>query len=313
MVYGPDLASPQAGIDIASGAKTWKFALAKAGGYNTGTLYVAPHYAAQIDQFIDHDLPHGHYWVIGRGDPKTQANYFAKHLHRFNKYKDIIMLDNERLDENAGFFGTAECVTFLETARKALGLPASRCWVYANKSDMAHLDTKLLRRKGYRIHLAYYPTPNNGNLHGNPDVYYDIWQFTSNHKFGSHTIDFNYTAHAVSTLFGNLQTKIPKTTTVTTGNPGIKSNFWMRMHLLAKKGGYTGSIRNTQDKPMWEGIQHHLKNSYGYKGVVDGIPGPLTYLALQKMAHAKGGYNGPQDGLLGTNSYRAIARYINTL
>ena len=313
MVYGPDFATPQAGINIATGAKTWKFALSKTGGYNTGELYVSPHYVEQIDAFIDHDLPHGHYWVVGRGDPKVQAQYFAKHLHRFNKYRDIIMLDDERLDENAGFFGTTEIVAFLETARKLVGLPASRCWIYANKSDMSSLNINALRKRGYRIHLAYYPSPNNGSLHGNPDVYYDIWQFTSNHAYNGRKIDMNYTRHAVADLFGNLATKIPQTTTVTTGHPGIKSTFWMRMHLLAKKGGYVGKIRNTQDKPMWEGVQHVLKNAYGYKGVIDGVPGPLTRAALQRLAHSKGGYNGPIDGILGTNSYRGLARYINTL
>lgn len=314
MVSGPDLASPQAGINIAEGAREgWAFALIKAGGYNTGELYIAPHYNEQIDECIEHDLPHGHYWIIGRGSAKTQAQYFAKHVHRFNKNRDIIMLDNERLDANAGFFGTSEVITFLETARKALGLSAARCWIYANKSDMKHLDTKSLRRKGYRIHLAYYPTPNNGSRHGDPEVYYDIWQYTSNHKFGKYTIDLNYTKHSVAELFGNLKIKIPSSTTATTGNPGKNSVFWKRMHLLAKKGGYGGSVKDTPDKPMWEGIQHFLKISYEYKGVIDGVPGHLTYQALQRLAHAKGSYKGPIDGVLGTNSYRGIARYINTL
>ena len=49
-----------------------------------------------------------------------------------------------------------------------------------------------------------------------------------------------------------------------------------------------------------------------YTGVDDGVPGPYTYMAMQRLA-SHYGYTGVVDGELGPNSYRGLATYFNTL
>lgn len=62
-------------------------------------------------------------------------------------------------------------------------------------------------------------------------------------------------------------------------------------------------------KADWENFQNILKRDHGYQGVVDGVPGPLTYKALQRSVVAHG-YSGPVDGDPGTNTYRGLQRRL---
>ena len=55
----------------------------------------------------------------------------------------------------------------------------------------------------------------------------------------------------------------------------------------------------------WQQYQAILKRDHGYPGLVDGIPGPLTYKALQRSVVAHG-YTGPVDGLPGPNTYKGL-------
>ena len=315
MPSGPDIATPQRKLNIAKVSSNWDFCIVKAGGANTGSLYVSPYYKKQITAVADRKIPKVHYWMIGGMNPTTQAQFFARHLQKFNKYKDNIMLDNERIDKNRHLFTTAECITFLETARKILGLPAKRCWIYANTSDMKTLDLKLIKTHGYRLHVAAYPTPNNGTRHDSPGMPYDIWQYTSAYRITGINTDFNYTKHSINSLFGSLapEVGVPRTTTSHTGETGTHSNFWKRMHMLAEKAGYTGPIHDYPNVTMWIAVQSYLRNNYKYRGPRDGHPGKNTYKALQRLGTARGGYNGPIDGVPGDFTWMAVAKYLNTL
>ena len=53
------------------------------------------------------------------------------------------------------------------------------------------------------------------------------------------------------------------------------------------------------DKTTWKQWQTALQ-PYGYKGRIDGIPGKMTYTAMQKWAGVKA------DGIIGPNTRRAV-------
>lgn len=59
----------------------------------------------------------------------------------------------------------------------------------------------------------------------------------------------------------------------------------------------------------WKKMQEILKRDHGYGGVVDGVPGGLTYKALQRSVVAHG-YSGPVDGDPGTNTYKALQKRL---
>jgi hypothetical protein len=53
------------------------------------------------------------------------------------------------------------------------------------------------------------------------------------------------------------------------------------------------------DKATWMQWQTALRE-YGYKGRIDGVPGKMTYTAMQKWAGVKA------DGIIGPNTRRAV-------
>ena len=59
----------------------------------------------------------------------------------------------------------------------------------------------------------------------------------------------------------------------------------------------------------WKKFQEILKRDHGYQGVIDGVPGGLTYKALQRSVVAHG-YSGPVDGEPGGNTYKALQRRL---
>lgn len=60
----------------------------------------------------------------------------------------------------------------------------------------------------------------------------------------------------------------------------------------------------------WKGLQVWLRDAnYGYSGPIDGIPGPNTYAAMQRMAQQQG-YQGAVDGVMGPNSWRFFAQSV---
>lgn len=75
---------------------------------------------------------------------------------------------------------------------------------------------------------------------------------------------------------------------------------------LARKYGYTGPVDGIPGPLTWAALQSALRE-FGYGGPVDGVPGINTYLALQTLAR-QGGYTGPLDGRLGPNALSALQR-----
>jgi hypothetical protein len=63
----------------------------------------------------------------------------------------------------------------------------------------------------------------------------------------------------------------------------------------------------------WKSLQTFLKASFGYTGVVDGIPGPKTWTAVQKWLKASHGYTGVTDGIPGPLTYAALKRAGSSL
>ena len=57
----------------------------------------------------------------------------------------------------------------------------------------------------------------------------------------------------------------------------------------------------------WRAWQEVLKNKYGYQGIVDGKPGPMTWKAIQKSSGSK------QDGIPGPNTRKAVQRRLKAL
>jgi peptidoglycan hydrolase-like protein with peptidoglycan-binding domain len=53
------------------------------------------------------------------------------------------------------------------------------------------------------------------------------------------------------------------------------------------------------DKTTWKQWQTALRE-YGYRGRIDGVPGKMTYTAMQKWAGVKA------DGIIGPNTRRAV-------
>jgi hypothetical protein len=79
---------------------------------------------------------------------------------------------------------------------------------------------------------------------------------------------------------------------------------------LAKRGRYSGPENGVFGENTWRGIQFtvSVKNGNTYIGLVNGIPGKLTCIAIQTYAKKYGGYTGPINAILGPNTWEGFAR-----
>jgi hypothetical protein len=59
-------------------------------------------------------------------------------------------------------------------------------------------------------------------------------------------------------------------------------------------------VSGRMDKKTWKSLQMALKASGDYRGIIDGIPGRMTYEALQRWSGA------PVDGIMGPQTRRAV-------
>lgn len=62
-------------------------------------------------------------------------------------------------------------------------------------------------------------------------------------------------------------------------------------------------------KNTWKAWQVALKESWKYHGIADGIPGKLTWSAIQRSV-VDYGYTGPIDGVPGPNTRKAVQRRL---
>jgi len=344
MTFGIDVSGYQVGMDYAQARREGvEFVIVKAAGYNTGSLYVADGYAENVDAVREAGITGvGHYYVVGKGNPTTQADYFVKHLHDFDKDHDILALDNEPLDDNATFWTQDKAYEFLSRVQALTGIPANRIWLYcpAGRTRL-NAPWDKITDAGYRIWWSAYGSYPTGHepdhtpaLEGKIDRW-DIHQYSSVVPVADRkTIDGNYTPIPVEELFGGAAYSVPAvvakpkpvakpkgeyryTSTEEDGERG--KIFYARVQTLGKQrhvypatyriDGLTGPAteiarvkltaqalngwvygpHTTSDedgKPgvnYWTAVQAVGKAKFGYTGLVDGKPGPLTYAAENRI------------------------------
>lgn len=68
-------------------------------------------------------------------------------------------------------------------------------------------------------------------------------------------------------------------------------------------------VNGRLDRDTWRAFQVVLKKDWGYAGVVDGVPGPQTWRAVQESGRAYG-YSGPFDGKENAEIRKAVQRRI---
>jgi peptidoglycan hydrolase-like protein with peptidoglycan-binding domain len=90
----------------------------------------------------------------------------------------------------------------------------------------------------------------------------------------------------------------------TTGR--LDRETWRRWQSVLKKSWkYEGIVDGIPGKMTWSAVQRSVVE-YGYGGKIDGIPGPLTRRAVQQRLHDKGFYNGKIDGIWGKVTITAL-------
>lgn len=80
--------------------------------------------------------------------------------------------------------------------------------------------------------------------------------------------------------------------------------------VLKEQWGYEGIIDGIPGRMTWSAVQRSVV-SYGYKGKIDGIPGPLTRKGVQTRLAKKKYYTGKIDGIWGPITISAIQRALN--
>lgn len=90
------------------------------------------------------------------------------------------------------------------------------------------------------------------------------------------------------------------------GSSSATADDGIVLQQLARRYGYTGPLDGIPGPLTWVALQSALRG-LGYQGPVDGVPGINTYRALQTLAK-QGGYDGPLDGRLGPNTLSALQR-----
>lgn len=94
-------------------------------------------------------------------------------------------------------------------------------------------------------------------------------------------------------------------------NGKLNRETWRFWQLALKKDwSYTGIIDGVPGKMSWSAVQRSVVD-YGYKGKIDGIPGPLTRRAVQQRLHDKGFYTGKIDGEWGKVTISGLQRALN--
>jgi len=88
-------------------------------------------------------------------------------------------------------------------------------------------------------------------------------------------------------------------------------NTWRAWQNALKEGfGYRGMVDGVPGKLTWSAIQRSAAK-HGYAGKVDGIPGPNTRKGVQRLLKASGEYSGPIDGVWGQGTISALQRVLN--
>ena len=94
-------------------------------------------------------------------------------------------------------------------------------------------------------------------------------------------------------------------------NGRLDRNTWRAWQLVLKKDwGYEGLIDGIPGRLTWSAVQRSAVD-HGYTGRIDGIPGPMTRRSVQNRLASKGFYSGRIDGIWGPVTNRGIQTALN--
>jgi len=86
---------------------------------------------------------------------------------------------------------------------------------------------------------------------------------------------------------------------------------WRKWQTVLKADwGYIGMIDGIPGKMSWSAVQRSVVK-YGYRGPIDGIPGPLTRRAVQTRLAKSKYYTGKIDGIWGRGTISGLQRALN--
>jgi hypothetical protein len=313
-----DLASTQRNLDLTLTKGTGdESAYVKLGGDNV-PRYTAPYYAVEVDRARAAGYRVGHYWVPNLlRDPNGAADYFVDSLHNWQS-SDFVVLDNENLD-GARAYGDAEIADWVNRVGNRLGIGGKQIKVYLPLGVARSNNWPLtLNAKQCDFIIAAYsyapftydllgkiaPSRNNGHQYGGA-VYGGITVDIDAWKSGA----FDYSSAAPTAA------PTAPASSGTPYHPVVSGWAWNEpdavtqqriQQALRNRHRYGGPIDGVWGKLSIIGIQTTIKN-VGYKGLIDGIPGPLTSFYVQIYAQKFGDYTGPTDKILGPFSWAGFA------
>jgi GH25 family lysozyme M1 (1,4-beta-N-acetylmuramidase) len=179
-MFGVDIASPQAGIDLQRFAGAGgRFAIIKQGGGNASdSPYVAPRYEEQLAGARAAGLPVGHYWFNGQKlSIEGQARFFVEHARV--EPGDVVALDIEDEPETCTrAFTPREAERWITEVQKTY--PGLRVLLYLNLKLLRGHDWSELTR--HPLWVAAWGQ-NDGTIPDEPTLkWWDdwaIWQYSS--------------------------------------------------------------------------------------------------------------------------------------
>jgi murein DD-endopeptidase len=94
-------------------------------------------------------------------------------------------------------------------------------------------------------------------------------------------------------------------------NGRLDKTTWRVWQLVLKKDwGYRGIVDGIAGKMTWEAVQRSVV-AYGYTGRIDGIANPQTRAAVQRRLADKGFYTGKIDGVWGRVTITGLQAALN--
>lgn len=94
-------------------------------------------------------------------------------------------------------------------------------------------------------------------------------------------------------------------------NGRLDKTTWRVWQLVLKKDwGYRGIVDGITGKMTWKAVQRSVV-AYGYTGRIDGIAGPQTRAAVQRRLANTGFYTGKFDGVWGKVTITALQAALN--
>lgn len=344
--FGIDIATSQNGLDLVRAkAAGVQFVIVKLGGANTGELYVAPFYIAEVERAITAGFKaaKGHYWVVGsRQTPAEQGTYFAQHLHAYDPKTDILALDNEKLDAAPIFWNDDQVAEFWAAVVRVVTVRAGAQWQYSpaaltrGGTPWTKLNAAIAAGVRRIWWASYGGQPTGRTPDHTPDLQgavsgWSIHQYTDRVAVNGSSLDGDYSPLSIAQLFGGTVTQVIKKVTPTP-KPGPSATT---SKLALGHGTATGL-----DHAGWLRAQTYLSKHYGYTGKLDGAPGTLTYEAFARFLNSlscslaktttttdgkpgdlfykrlqflasKNGYTGPLDGAPALQSWTGVAAFFN--